>query len=316
MTEETAAATATDTAPVPADTPVMATRQRKKRKWDQPAEGIVSAGAVMPGVLPLATSGAFAGLGAMPGAFPYVNYFPAVPSTIVQPPGATMTPATVQQNAAAIVQKFNQDMASKGLLLQAKIQDELIAREITINDADPGVRYKLTKRQTQEEIQQKTGAVVITRGRYRPPNGPVELEKPLYLHISAGVNLKDTAERIKAVDQAAAIVEEMLKQGQQSQVPLRSALGGTTTNGNVAMPVTAYIFVGIEADPSFNLVGRIRGPNVSVGLRLSCRHPRTKSCFLGRPDFVLQVFNTNCQKSELILALMPRCLHHTIILDS
>lgn len=37
-------------------------------------------------------------------------------------------------------------------LLQPKIQDELIAREIVINDADPSVRYRLTKRQTQEEV--------------------------------------------------------------------------------------------------------------------------------------------------------------------
>jgi hypothetical protein len=35
---------------------------------------------------------------------------------------------------------------------QAKIPDEVIAREIVINDADPSVRYKLTKRQTQEEV--------------------------------------------------------------------------------------------------------------------------------------------------------------------
>ncbi|GAU28637.1 hypothetical protein TSUD_159180 [Trifolium subterraneum] len=42
-----------------------------------------------------------------------------------------------------------------------KIQDELvIAREIVINDAESSIRYKLTKRQTQEEIQ--TGTIVIT----------------------------------------------------------------------------------------------------------------------------------------------------------
>lgn len=35
------------------------------------------------------------------------------------------------------------------------------------------------------------------------------------------------------------------------------------------IPVTANIFVGFEADPSFNLIGRIRGPNVSVGLCLN-----------------------------------------------
>lgn len=36
--------------------------------------------------------------------------------------------------------------------IQPKIQDELIAREIIINDAESSIRYKLTKRQTQEEV--------------------------------------------------------------------------------------------------------------------------------------------------------------------
>jgi hypothetical protein len=45
-----------------------------------------------------------------------------------------------------------QDLVTKGLIHPVKIHDELIAREIIINDADPGVRYKLTKRQTQEEV--------------------------------------------------------------------------------------------------------------------------------------------------------------------
>lgn len=37
-------------------------------------------------------------------------------------------------------------------MLPSKVHDEVISREIVINDADPGVRYKLTKRQTQEEV--------------------------------------------------------------------------------------------------------------------------------------------------------------------
>jgi hypothetical protein len=138
-----------------------------------------------------------------------------------------------------------------------KIHDEVIAREIIINDADPGVRYKLTKRQTQEEIQAKTGAVVITRGRFRPPNGPPDSEKPLYLHISAGVQLKDTTERIKSVDAAAALVEEMMKQGPPP--------AGTIQSGGGGPPLSVVVNVGIEIDSSFNLIGRIRGPNVSAG---------------------------------------------------
>jgi hypothetical protein len=144
---------------------------------------------------------------------------------------------------------------TKGLIHPVKIHDEVIAREIIINDADPGVWCKLTKLQTQEEIQAKTGAVVITRGRFRPPNEPPDSEKPLYLHISAGV--QDPTERIKSVDAAAALVEEMMKQGLPS--------AGTVQNGGGGPPLSLVANVGFFADPSFNLVGRIRGPNVSTG---------------------------------------------------
>ncbi|KAF5725405.1 protein RIK isoform X2 [Tripterygium wilfordii] len=170
------------------------TRQRKKRRWDQPAESLVQAGVALPGILPL-----------------------------------------------------------------NKIQDELlIARELVINDAEPSVRYRLTKRQTQEEIQKCSGAVVITRGKYRPPNAPPDGEKPLYLHISAGAHIKDTTERILAVDRAAAMVEEMLKQG-PCLLPVSSTSQVVTTNG--AMALSTCVFLGFDADPSLNIAARIRGPN-------------------------------------------------------
>ncbi|KAL2612613.1 hypothetical protein R1flu_024305 [Riccia fluitans] len=233
-----------------------ATRQRKKRKWDQPAEAVVSAG-LFPGFLPFASLGALQGFPALTGNFQNLVSPLTVP-IVAQNSSST---GMQQSAAAAVMQKLSQDLVSKGLIPQAKIQDELIAREITINDAEPGVRYKLTKRQTQEEIQVKTGAVVITRGRYRPPNGPVEPEKPLYLHISAGVHLKDTAERIRAVDQAAAMVEEMLKQGRQTPAASAAAPMVTVPTGTVSSPCAVTIYVGFEPEPSYNLVGRIRGPN-------------------------------------------------------
>ncbi|KAG6544166.1 hypothetical protein Mapa_014366 [Marchantia paleacea] len=242
------------------ETATAATRQRRKRKWDQPAEAVVTAG-FLPGLLPFAGAGAFAGMGALHGFPSLVGAYPNLTTPIAVPIAAQHSIAVQQSAAAAVVQKFNQDLMNKGLLPQAKIQDELIAREITINDAEAGVRYKLTKRQTQEEIQVKTGAVVITRGRYRPSNGPVESEKPLYLHISAGVHLKDTAERIRAVDQAAAMVEDMLKQGRHVSASSTVAPTGTVSNGMVPAPFAANIYVGFEADPSFNLMRKIRGPN-------------------------------------------------------
>ncbi|EHA8590357.1 hypothetical protein COCNU_scaffold017435G000030 [Cocos nucifera] len=219
-----------------------AARQRKKRKWDQPAESLISAGVAAPGV----SLGMGGGVGiSLPGAVP-LSGVPATFATVSQ----LIQSSSLPQSTAAIVQKLN----------QPKIQDELIAREIVINDAEPAIRYKLTKRQTQEEIQKCTGAVVITRGKYRPPNGFPDSEKPLYLHISAGSHLKDTVERIKAVDHAASMVEEILKQGPNSQAASTSFLS-TLSNGQVTQPQSTCVYLGFDADPSLNIAARIRGPN-------------------------------------------------------
>ncbi|KAH7434207.1 hypothetical protein KP509_06G005800 [Ceratopteris richardii] len=227
------------------------TRQRKKRKWDQPAENILAASAGAAGFMPTA---ALTGIN-LPGIFPSsMGVYPTMSASTACAQMPFMF-STVQQSAAAIIQKINQDLVAKGVAPINKIQDEMIAREIVINDADAAVRYKLTKRQTQEEIQAKTGAVVITRGKYKPPNGTVDHEKPLYLHISAGAHLKDTAERVKAVDQAAALIDEMLKQGRQ--VPVSAVNGQVGTNS----PLTAVVFVDFEADTSVDLISRIRGSN-------------------------------------------------------
>lgn len=221
------------------------TRQRKKRKWDQPAESLVPVGMAVPGVLPLSNAVPLGGV-----AFPGVT--PVISSALLTNPLAAA--ALLQQQSTAAAQKLNQQ----------KIQDELvIAREIVINDAESSIRYKLTKRQTQEEIQRCTGTIVITRGKYRPPNAPLDGEKPLYLHISAGAHIKDTAERILVVDRAAAMIEEMLRQGQNSQ-SMSSALPSPLANG--VKVLSTCVFLGFDADPSWNIVARIRGPNVSPSL--------------------------------------------------
>lgn len=241
-----------------AESGVSSTRQRKKRKWDQPAESIIGATGSTLGLLPSSSGTTLAGM-SLPCMFPsLVGVYPTMPTTASAQ--MSLPFPTVQQNAAAIVQKINQDLVAKGLVPPSKIQDELIAREIIINDAEPGIRYKLTKRQTQEEIQSKTGAVVITRGRYKPLNGPPDHEKPLYLHISAGAQLKDTAERIRAVDQAAVLVDEMLKQGRQ--------ISSSTRQLGTSSPMSAVVFVDFEADSSLDLISRIRGPNVSLLAKL------------------------------------------------
>uniref|UniRef100_A0A2P2LTF2 Protein RIK n=2 Tax=Rhizophora mucronata TaxID=61149 RepID=A0A2P2LTF2_RHIMU len=222
------------------DTDPSQSRQRKKRKWDQPAPGLVSAGVVASGVVPLGNPGSLVGM-TLPGV--------ASGSLLTNPLVAGCAAVLPGLQVPSVPPKPN----------QPKIQDELIiAREIVINDADPSVRYKLTKRQTQEEIQKCTGAVVITRGKYRTPDAPADGEKPLYLHVSAAVHLKDTAERILAVDRAAAMVEEMLKQGQTLQ-PMAPIFQGTMGNGMKALSTS--VFLGFDADPSLNITARIRGPN-------------------------------------------------------
>ncbi|KAL5219586.1 hypothetical protein ABZP36_020270 [Zizania latifolia] len=241
-----------DRAPKSSDELAAAAKQRKKRKWDQPAENFASAAAA-------AAAAAVAGLPVMNiGALPGVSLlgttaYPAAPLPNTVPVPYTL-PAhlapSVLQTAAAAVQKLS----------QAKMPDELIAREIVINDADPSVRYKLTKRQTQEEIQRCTSTVIITRGKYHPPNGQPDGEKPLYLHISSGSQLKDTAERIKAVDRAASMIEEILKQCQNPEVA-STTFPSIQSNGQAVHPFSASIFLGFDADSSLNIASRVRGPN-------------------------------------------------------
>ncbi|KAF8408207.1 hypothetical protein HHK36_007351 [Tetracentron sinense] len=226
-------------------------RQRRKRKWDQPAESLVPAGLALPGVLPLGNMGSLVGI-TLPGVATLSGALltSPLPATCATVPLVFQAPP-IQHHTAAVVQKLN----------QPKIQDELIAREIVINDAESTIRYKLTKRQTQEEIQKCTGAVVITRGKYRPPNALPDNEKPLYLHISAGSHLKETGERIKAVDHAAAMVEEMLKQSQNSLTASTSFNSLVNNGGQVTQPLSTCVFLGFDTDPSFNIAARIRGPN-------------------------------------------------------
>ncbi|XP_044982439.1 protein RIK isoform X1 [Hordeum vulgare subsp. vulgare] len=223
------------------DEPTTATKQRKKRRWDQPAEDLVAAAAAAAAAagLPVLNVGALSGV-----QFPGTTAYPAVPYALPH----QLAPS-VLQSAAAAIQKLS----------QAKVPDELIAREVVINDADPSVRYKLTKRQTQDEIQRCTCTVIITRGKYHPPNGQPDGEKPLYLHISAGSQLKDTAERNKAVDLAASMIEEILKHGQTPEAP--SAHFPSIQSNRQAVPFSASIFLGFDADPSLNVAARIRGPN-------------------------------------------------------
>jgi len=120
-----------DRTPRASDEPTTATKQRKKRKWDQPADDVVSAAAAAAAVagLPVLNLGALCGV-----QFPGTTAYPAAPLPNAVPAPYALPPQlapSVLQSAAVAIQKLS----------QAKIPDELIAREVVINDADPSVRY-------------------------------------------------------------------------------------------------------------------------------------------------------------------------------
>ncbi|XP_013613315.1 PREDICTED: protein RIK-like isoform X1 [Brassica oleracea var. oleracea] len=73
------------------------------------------------------------------------------------------------------------------------------------------------------------------------------------LCLLSQLQLKETSERILAVDRAAAMIEEMMKQKTNSQVGL---VGSQTVK-----MLNTCVYLGFEADPSSNVAARIRGPN-------------------------------------------------------
>jgi hypothetical protein len=77
-----------------------------------------------------------------------------------------------------------------------------------------------------------------------------------FLRMLLQLQLKETTERILAVDRAAAMIEEMMKQKSISQI-------GSVGLQTVKM-LSTCVYLGFEADPSSNVAARIRGPNVSL----------------------------------------------------
>lgn len=88
------------------------------------------------------------------------------------------------------------------------------------------------------------------------------------------MQLKETAERILAVDRAAAMVEDILKQVQKlvhKHFQNVKFVINTTPKlslcllqcNQVSQPLSTCVYLGFDADLSPNVAARIRGPNVS-----------------------------------------------------
>ncbi len=56
--------------------------------------------------------------------------------------------------------------------------------EVPINDAPAGVRTHLLKKSTQNDIERRTGTVIVTRGRFITPGAPHDAkDAPLHLFV-------------------------------------------------------------------------------------------------------------------------------------
>lgn len=78
-----------------------------------------------------------------------------------------------EQQSKAVVSQ--QELRAKGQMPpmrgQTRFHDDSkdIAREVPINDAPPPIRYNLTKRSVQDDIQRRTNTIVVIKGRYQAP---------------------------------------------------------------------------------------------------------------------------------------------------
>lgn len=301
---------------------------RKRRKWDVAA----------PGGMPLTSNRAGIGSGGssnsglsgfitaqglqLTSQAAAVRGTPAVPAATANPqPGTDLrsgqsvdeaTIARAQQGAQAIVERINAELRAKGQMPvrgQSRFYDDSkdISREVHINDAPPPIRYNLTKRSVQDDIQRRTNTIVVIKGRYQALGTPGDdPEGPLRLRIMPGNVGPDEMIKQRAVDAGALEVRRLLQSGSMSrnapivssipppdQMPGFVSIGGQPLQAPVqmqqAMPTqhghfahqtgsvqqlpelaqTVALYVGVDAPPHFNLHHRLRGPGDSYMQHIS-----------------------------------------------
>ncbi|KAI9143250.1 hypothetical protein BKA69DRAFT_1026903, partial [Paraphysoderma sedebokerense] len=119
---------------------------------------------------------------------------------------------------------------------------------IDINDIKN--KYLLTKGPTQIEIKEKTGADIITRGKYYPDrNLATEKEPPLFLHI--------VAQTQESLDEAVEMVKELM---QQSLNLIQSRERPAQAPRQPRIYHNDKVFVGFEGERGFNVRAKIVGP--------------------------------------------------------
>ena len=100
--------------------------------------------------------------------------------------------ASIEQEPT-LVAVWKQELRAKGKMPpvrgQSRFHDDSkdVSREVHINDAPPPIRYNLTKRSVQDDIQRRTNTIVVIKGRYQALGTPGDdPEGPLRLRIMPG----------------------------------------------------------------------------------------------------------------------------------
>ncbi|KAI7902199.1 uncharacterized protein BX663DRAFT_436087 [Cokeromyces recurvatus] len=151
--------------------------------------------------------------------------------------------------------RINAMLAQKGIPLDEKSvskADGEFVKDITINDLKN--RYMLTRGATQTQIQQETGADVITRGKYYPDVSlATDKEPPLYLHITASTK--------ESLDKAVKKIQELIETTQVPTLATGIFNKDEKPDAHKRKFFEKRLPVDIQGTPHFNLRAKIVGPN-------------------------------------------------------
>mmetsp|Transcript_7670 Transcript_7670/g.15033 ORF Transcript_7670/g.15033 Transcript_7670/m.15033 type:complete len:456 (-) Transcript_7670:391-1758(-) len=248
----------------PADTSgeKVGERQRKKRRWED---------------APVASA-------------PVAQHAPSELLAKVLAPPAPPPPLTVdeatQRAAAEAMRKMNEMLRggpvtdSTPLVLTGP--SSAFQADIDVNDFPR--KGMLTRKQTHEEITKVTGATILVRGRYRPPNDYSSDERPLHLHIEADTEeaLKKTQELIRelmdanggepATEHAAPLSMNLAPLHSLSAGPLGPLGAGPMASSSPHAPpprrhdshaFKCTLEIGLDPNASHQVRGKLLGPKGS-----------------------------------------------------
>ncbi|WWC67984.1 uncharacterized protein I206_101903 [Kwoniella pini CBS 10737] len=181
------------------------------------------------------------------------------------PPNAAADASDAAARAAAIAAKIAASLrpGAQGneLVKQEKKDEGDFVKDIEVNDLRN--RYVLTKGSTQKQIEEETGASVVTKGVWVPDRTKMPVgESPLYLHIVA------TSQSI--LDAAVSKVQELIDQelgpllDQRTIVARNRALGlpppeNAPTGGRQKWP-EEKLYISLESLRNFNVRAKTVGP--------------------------------------------------------